>query len=27
MANWQYVPGETVLPSEAEVRKMREAPR
>lgn len=27
MANWKYVPGETVLPSEAEVRKMREAPR
>ena len=25
MVNWQYVPGEQVLPSEAEVRKMREA--
>jgi branched-chain amino acid transport system substrate-binding protein len=25
MVNWQYVPGETVLPSETEVRKMREA--
>ena len=25
MVNWEYVPGERVLPSEAEVRKMREA--
>ena len=25
MVNWQYVPGEQVLPSDAEVRKMREA--
>ncbi|MBI4736840.1 MAG: ABC transporter substrate-binding protein, partial [candidate division NC10 bacterium] len=25
MVNWEYVPGEKVLPSEAEVRKMREA--
>jgi branched-chain amino acid transport system substrate-binding protein len=27
MVNWEYVPGENVLPSEAEVRKMREASR
>ncbi|MEK7205000.1 MAG: ABC transporter substrate-binding protein, partial [candidate division NC10 bacterium] len=27
MANWEDVPGEKVLPSEAEVRKMREASR
>ena len=27
MVNWEYVPGERVLPSEAEVRKMREASR
>jgi len=27
MVNWEYVPGEKVLPSEAEVRKMREASR
>ena len=25
MVNWEYIPGEKVLPSEAEVRKMREA--
>jgi len=25
MAEWEYVPGETVLPSEADVRRMREA--
>jgi branched-chain amino acid transport system substrate-binding protein len=25
MTRWEYVPGETVLPSEAEVRRMREA--
>jgi branched-chain amino acid transport system substrate-binding protein len=25
MVNWEYIPGERVLPSEAEVRKMREA--
>lgn len=25
MVNWEYVPGERVLPSEAEVRKMRES--
>jgi branched-chain amino acid transport system substrate-binding protein len=27
MVNWEYVPGESVLPSEAEVRKMREVGR
>ncbi|MFB3816593.1 MAG: ABC transporter substrate-binding protein [Candidatus Methylomirabilales bacterium] len=27
MANWEYVPGEKVLPSEAEVRKLRNAAR
>jgi hypothetical protein len=27
MVNWEYVPGDRVLPSEAEVRKMREASR
>jgi branched-chain amino acid transport system substrate-binding protein len=27
MVNWEYVPGEKVLPSEAEVRKMREVSR
>jgi branched-chain amino acid transport system substrate-binding protein len=27
MADWEYVPGDRVLPSEAEVRKMREASR
>ena len=27
MADWEYVPGEKVLPSEAEVRRMREAAR
>jgi branched-chain amino acid transport system substrate-binding protein len=27
MAQWEYVPGERVLPSEAEVRRMREAAR
>lgn len=27
MVNWEYVPGEKVLPSEAEVRRMREAAR
>jgi branched-chain amino acid transport system substrate-binding protein len=26
MVNWEYIPGEKVLPSEAEVRKIREAP-
>ena len=26
MVNWEYVPGDKVLPSEAEVRNMREAP-
>jgi hypothetical protein len=25
MSNWEYIPGEKVLPSEAEIRKMREA--
>lgn len=25
MVNWEYIPGEKILPSEAEVRKMREA--
>jgi branched-chain amino acid transport system substrate-binding protein len=25
MVNWEYIPGEKVLPSEAEVRKIREA--
>jgi branched-chain amino acid transport system substrate-binding protein len=27
MADWEYVPGEKVLPSEAEVRKLRDAAR
>jgi branched-chain amino acid transport system substrate-binding protein len=27
MVNWEYIPGERVLPSESEVRKMREASR
>ena len=26
MVNWEFIPGDRVLPSEAEVRKMREAP-